>query len=55
MGVPEKYLHRNNFDALPRRYRQCAYEVCYFFDYLGTLVLYGIVSEDANPIFGISR
>jgi hypothetical protein len=46
LGARKKYFDRESFDALPRRYRQPAYEVCYFFDYLGTLVLYDIVSED---------
>jgi hypothetical protein len=45
--IPRKGdLSRENFDALPQRHRRDANEVCYFFDYLGTLVLYGIVNED---------
>lgn len=39
-------FRRQGFDALPRKYRQNAYEVCYFFDYLGTLVLYDIIDKD---------
>jgi hypothetical protein len=46
LGIEMRYLRRRNFDALPRKYRQDAYHVCYFFDYLGTLVLYNIVAED---------
>jgi hypothetical protein len=42
----ERELSVRRFDALPRQLRQDAYQVCMFFDYLGTLVLYDIVSED---------
>ncbi len=33
------------FDALPEDVREDAYKVCYFFDYMGTLIAYGIISE----------
>ncbi len=46
LGIRNAYLMRKNFNALPRRLRRDAYEVCYFFDYLGTLVLHDIVSDD---------
>jgi hypothetical protein len=46
LNAKKKYFYRNNFDALPRKYRQDAYQICYFFDYLGTLVLYDIVAAD---------
>jgi hypothetical protein len=45
LSTRKRDLWRENFDALPRRRRQDAYKVCYFFDYLGTLVLYEIVDE----------
>jgi hypothetical protein len=34
------------FESLPRKLRQDAYEVCYFFDYLGTLAAHKIMNED---------
>lgn len=46
LSAKRKYFYRKNFDSLPRSYRRDAYQVCYFFDYLGTLVLYDIVAED---------
>jgi hypothetical protein len=46
LGAEKRYFLRRNFDALPRSYRRDAYRVCYFFDYLGTLVLYDIVAAD---------
>jgi len=37
-------------DALPTDYRDSAYAVCYFFDYLGVLVAFGLI--DQNIILG---
>jgi hypothetical protein len=34
------------FEALPKKFRKNAYRICYFFDYLGILTKYGIVTED---------
>jgi hypothetical protein len=34
------------FESLPEEFREQAYQICYFFDYLGILVLYGIITED---------
>jgi hypothetical protein len=33
------------FESLPDEFREQAYKVCFFFDYLGILVLYGIIKE----------
>lgn len=38
INIKQSYLSRENFNALPARLRRDAYEICYFFDYLGTLV-----------------
>lgn len=46
LRASRKDLSVRRFEALPRQLRQDAYQVCMFFDYLGTLVLYDIVSED---------
>ena len=46
LGIRRSYLDRENFNALPRGLRRDAYKVCYFFDYLGVLVLYDIVRQD---------
>lgn len=46
MKITDKELLLDTFEALPPQLRDDAYEVCTFFDYLGTLVLHGIVSED---------
>ena len=35
-----------NFDELPSQLRSDAYDVCYFFDYLGSLVVFEIIDED---------
>lgn len=34
------------FTALPDEWRHSAYTVCYFFDYIGTLVLFKLVDEE---------
>jgi hypothetical protein len=34
------------FDALPDEWRDSAYTVCYFFDYIGTLMLFGLIDDD---------
>lgn len=34
------------FRSLPRKWQEHAYRVCYLFDYLGTLVSFGIVREE---------
>ena len=36
----------HGFNSLPKEWREKAYEVCYFFDYLGALVQFGIIRED---------
>ena len=48
------YLQKNvppvpdsgGFESLPEEFREQAYKVCYFFDYLGILALYEIITED---------
>ena len=48
------YLQKNTppvpdsggFESLPKEFREQAYKVCYFFDYLGILALYKIITED---------
>jgi hypothetical protein len=37
---------RGGFDSLPWEFREVAYEVCYFFDYLGILAMYKIITEE---------
>jgi hypothetical protein len=37
---------RGGFESLPEEFREQAYKVCYFFDYLGILAMYGIITED---------
>jgi hypothetical protein len=34
------------FESLPEKFREQAYKICYFFDYLGILVMYKIITED---------
>jgi hypothetical protein len=36
----------SGFSSLPIEWRDRAYRVCYFFDYLGVLVTYNIITED---------
>jgi hypothetical protein len=36
----------HGFNSLPKGWRDKAYEVCYFFDYLGALVQFDIIRED---------
>jgi hypothetical protein len=38
--VPDK-----GFEGMPESWRDSAYAVCYFYDYLGTLAAFGIVNE----------
>lgn len=48
------YLQKNappvpdsgGFDSLPENFREQAYKICYFFDYLGILAMYEIITED---------
>jgi hypothetical protein len=44
--VPATTRGVHGFSSLPRKWREDAYEVCYFFDYLGTLVKFGIIRKD---------
>jgi hypothetical protein len=46
LTTTEEQVMGESFEALPPKLREDAYEVCTFFDYLGTLVLHGIVNED---------
>jgi hypothetical protein len=34
------------FESLPEEFREQAYKACYFFDYLGILAMYEIITED---------
>ena len=36
----------DGFEDLSNDLREDAYKVCYFFDYIGTLVAFGIIRED---------
>jgi hypothetical protein len=36
----------HGFSALPQEWRENAYRVCYFFDYLGVLVEFSIIREE---------
>jgi hypothetical protein len=36
----------HGFSSLPTEWREKAYETCYFFDYLGALVEFGIIREE---------
>lgn len=36
----------DGFESLPEEWREHAYKVCYFLDYLGILVVYGIMNEE---------
>ncbi len=36
----------SNFESLPRAWRESAYTVCYFCDYVGMLAAYDIIKED---------
>lgn len=42
MPVPDS----GGFESLPEEFREQAYKICYFFDYLGILAMYGIITED---------
>jgi hypothetical protein len=44
--VPATTRGARGFSSLPRRWREDAYEVCYFFDYLGALVKFGIIRKE---------
>jgi hypothetical protein len=44
--VPSAARGARGFSSLPRKWREDAYEVCYFFDYLGALVKFGIVRKE---------
>src|SRR6266581_2262033 len=40
-------LSDEGFASLPETWREHAYKVCYFFDYVGVLVVRGIIGEEA--------
>jgi hypothetical protein len=44
--IPATTRGTRGFSSLPRKWREDAYEVCYFFDYLGVLVRFGIIREE---------
>jgi hypothetical protein len=44
--VPATTRGARGFNSLPRKWREDAYEVCYFFDYLGALVRFGIIRKE---------
>jgi hypothetical protein len=49
-----RYLQKNSppvpdsggFESLPGEFREQAYKACYFFDYLGILAMYKIITEE---------
>jgi hypothetical protein len=46
LALPPGKVTGYGFRNLPEDFREDAYKVCYFFDYIGTLVAFGIISED---------
>jgi hypothetical protein len=48
---PEKAQKAGEIESLPRDYRQSAYAVIYYFNQVGTLVAFGLVSE--NLVIGV--
>lgn len=41
-----RHAEKGGFDVLEEGVREDAYKVCYFFDYLGTLAAFDIISEE---------
>jgi hypothetical protein len=46
LNSPAGDAYTGGFRSLPRDRRDAAYDVCYFFEYIGELVAFGIVQED---------
>lgn len=46
LTAPPRGDASGGFEALPDAYRQSAYHICYFFDYLGVLVAFDVVRRD---------
>ena len=46
LTLPSSKVSSYGFLSLPEDRREDAYKVCYFFDYIGTLVAFGIISQD---------
>jgi hypothetical protein len=46
LAIKNEHLALDSFDELPPGLRNDAYEICYFFDYMGTLAVYDIAPED---------
>jgi hypothetical protein len=44
--LPREARAARGFSSLPKKWREDAYEVCYYFDYLGVLVNFGIIREE---------
>jgi hypothetical protein len=44
--LPRAARATRGFSSLPKTWREDAYEVCYFFDYLGVLVTFGIIRDE---------
>jgi len=44
--VPATTRGTRGFSSLPRKWREDAYEVRYFFDYLGALIKFGIIRKE---------
>jgi hypothetical protein len=46
LTLPMDKMAGNSFATLTKDRREDAYKVCYFFDYIGTLIAFGIIRED---------
>jgi hypothetical protein len=46
LALSPRQVEGRDFLNLPGDCREDAFKVCYFFDYIGTLVAFGIISED---------
>ena len=46
LALPSGKMTDSGFVSLSGDRREDAYKVCYFFDYIGTLVAFGIISEN---------
>ncbi|GHG08223.1 MULTISPECIES: DUF4760 domain-containing protein [Amycolatopsis] len=45
-GIGEEPSERVGIEALSPKYRDSVYTVCYFFDYLGVLLAFGMIEKD---------
>lgn len=45
LAVSSSAVSAESFDTLPEDIREDAYKICYFFDYIGALITFGIVDE----------